>query len=175
MSDSRLASTSRAPGDSKSSGEAKTKKYEDSVPVKLLTEYVNKKITVDTSKGEVFEGVLVESEENLSLSLNDVKATFASGHTTEMENVYIKGHKVRFIALSEDEAKDTVNRLQKLAISARGVASRGRGGRGGGSRGGGGGGSRGGGGGGGRGGYSDRGGYSSKGSSYSYSFSRSGR
>ncbi|GFX88972.1 sm domain-containing protein [Trichonephila clavipes] len=151
---------------STSSG-TKPKPEEISVPVKLLMEFLDKKITVDTSKGELFEGVLIGAEENMSLSLNTVKATFASGHTTDMENVYIKGHKVRFIALPE-ESKECVKNLQRAVMSARG---RGRGGRGGGRGGRGRGGFS-------RGGYS-RGGYSSKGSSSykssSYSTFRPGR
>ncbi|GFY44862.1 sm domain-containing protein [Trichonephila inaurata madagascariensis] len=146
------------------------KPEDSSVPVKLLMEFLNKKVTVDTSKGELFEGVLIGAEENMSLSLNTVKATFASGHTADMENVYIKGHKVRFVALPE-ESKEHVKNLQRAVMSARGGGRGGRGGRGGGRGGRGRGGFS-------RGGYS-RGGYSSKGSSSykssSYSTFRSGR
>ncbi|XP_054715515.1 small nuclear ribonucleoprotein Sm D3-like [Uloborus diversus] len=105
------------------------------VPVKLLREFVRKKITVDTASGEVFRGVLEEAEDNLNMCLVDVKVTFCSGATGEMKSVYIKGSKVRYIALP-DEAKDHLYELSRERRPMRGGRGGFRGGRG---RGGGGG------------------------------------
>lgn len=114
------------------------KPQEPGVPEKLLREFVKKSVTVDTSTGELFVGTLVDVEENMNMSLANVKATFPSGVTTEMKSVYIKGSKVRYIGLPP-EAKDSVRYLANQAAKSRGRGGF-RGGRGrGGGRGGGGG------------------------------------
>ncbi|GIY77545.1 sm domain-containing protein [Caerostris darwini] len=105
------------------------------VPVSLLKEFVNKTITVDTHNGEIFTGTLVDAQDNLSMNLEDVNTTFASGHTTNMESVYIKGHKIRYIALPE-KAKSRVvelhREMNRPPSRGRGGSRGGRGGRGGG-------------------------------------------
>ncbi|CAL1280491.1 unnamed protein product [Larinioides sclopetarius] len=83
-----------------------------SVPVSLLKEFIGGKITVDTSNGEVFTGTLIEAQDNMSMTLGNVNAVFPSGHTHQMENIYIKGHKIRYIALPPG-AKESVVRLQR--------------------------------------------------------------
>lgn len=116
------------------------------VLLKLLKEFSNRKITVETSAGDVFKGVLLECEDNMSIALSGVKATLVDGRSVEMTSVYIKGSRVRLINLP-DSAIDSLSSLNRAASRGRG-GFRGRGGRGG--RGGGGGFRRGGGGGGGK-------------------------
>ncbi|KAG8197816.1 hypothetical protein JTE90_020094 [Oedothorax gibbosus] len=114
------------------------KPKEVGVPEKLLKEFVSKKVTVDTSTGEVFAGTLVDIEENMNMSLSEVKATFPSGHTVHMTCVFIKGTKIRCISLPRD-ARDIVRHLARKQLSSQ-RGGRGRGGyRGRGGRGGGGG------------------------------------
>lgn len=108
------------------------------VPLKLLKEFLSRKITVETSSGESFRGILLDAEENMSVSLGSVKATLADGKSAEMVSVYIKGSRVRLISLP-DSAKDSLPSLTRPFVY------RGRGGRGGGFRGGRGGGNYGGG------------------------------
>lgn len=109
------------------------------VPNKLLKEFLNRKLTVESSTGEVYKGILDDVEENMSMSLSEVKVTFADGNVVDMKSVYVKGSRIRLINLP-DSAKDSLSSLTAFR-SFRG----GRGGRGGGRRGGYGGGGGGGG------------------------------
>lgn len=104
------------------------------VPCKLLKEFLNRKVTVETGTGEIYKGVIVDCEDNMSMSLTNVKVTFIDGRTVNMEDVYIKGSCIRLINLP-DTAKDSLASLTR----DRGFRGRGgfRGGRGGGGRGGG--------------------------------------
>ena len=81
-----------------------------SVPLKLLKEFKQEKITVETSFGEIYRGVLLDAEENLSVALGRVKATLNDGNTVSMEGVYIRGNRIRFISLP-DSAADYLPRL----------------------------------------------------------------
>ncbi|XP_015923177.1 small nuclear ribonucleoprotein Sm D3 [Parasteatoda tepidariorum] len=100
---------------------------ETGVPIKLLREFENKTITVDTATGEVFTGTLHDAEDNLSLTLTNAKVVFASGHEVSMHSVYIKGVKIRLISLPSG-AREKVQQLERESRSL----MRGRGGRGGG-------------------------------------------
>lgn len=109
------------------------------VPLKLLQEFLNRKITVEASCGEVYKGVLVDAEENMSLSLKDVSATLIDGRAQEMKAIYIKGSRIRLINLPET-ANDSIPNLTRPSFQrGRGGfrGGRGGGGRGGGGRGGG--------------------------------------
>ncbi|KAF8795769.1 small nuclear ribonucleoprotein Sm D3-like [Argiope bruennichi] len=97
----------------------------ESVPVKLLYEFIGAKINVDTNNGESFTGVLVEAQENMSMTLGDVTALYPSGHTHKMENVFIKGHKIRVIELPPG-AKDSIRQIQR-ALRPPAIYGRGRG------------------------------------------------
>jgi len=132
-------------------------------------------VTCETNTGEVYRGKLVEAEDNMNCQFATVNVTYRDGRTAELENVYIRGSKIRFLILpdmlknapmfkkvmgrgggSAGRGKSAILRAQ-AARGRGGFGDRGRGGsggRGGGGRGGGD--SRGGGGGGGGGGFQRR-------------------
>ncbi|GFS95486.1 hypothetical protein NPIL_597591 [Nephila pilipes] len=97
----------------------------------------SKKVVVDTKQGEIYEGILTKDpinggpavEDNMNVHLEDVKATFASGSTAELQAVFIKGHRVRYIGLPP-ESKELVQRLQR-SLARQQSRGRGGGGRGG--------------------------------------------
>jgi small nuclear ribonucleoprotein D3 len=153
------------------------------VPLKVLHEAEGHIVTVETSTGEVYRGKLVEAEDNMNAQMSSVTVTHRDGRVAQLEHIYIRGSKIRFMILP-----DMLKNAPMLKnISTRGGgrgsggavrgksailgAQAGRGGRGGGSFGGGGGrgggfGGRGGGfggdrdgGRGGRGGFRGRGGF----------------
>lgn len=101
------------------------------VPLKLIKEFLNRTITVETSSGDVFKGTLLDIEDNMNMTLNSIKATLVDGKTAEMASLYIKGSRIRIVALPES-AMDSLPSLTRPSF-------RGRGGRGGGFRRGGGG------------------------------------
>lgn len=106
------------------------------VPLKLLNDFLKRKITVETIFGDVFEGELIDAQENMSVSLNKVNATLNGGKTVVMRNVYVKGSTIRLISFPEAAAKEFLREITKSASfrgSGRGGSFRsGRGGGGGG-------------------------------------------
>lgn len=110
------------------------------VPLKLLKEFLGRKITVEASCGEIYKGELLEAEENMSLCLKEVNATLVDGKNVDMKSVYIKGSRIRLISLPEAAANDSLQTLTRPSF--RGGRGGFRGGRGGGGRRGGGGGGK---------------------------------
>jgi len=115
------------------------------VPIKVLHEAEGHIVTVETTTGEVYRGKLIEAEDNMNSQMSSVTVTHRDGRVAQLEHIYIRGSKVRFMILP-----DMLKNAPMLKnMSSRGGASRGksailgaqagRGGRGGGSFGGGGG------------------------------------
>jgi len=141
------------------------------VPVKVLHEAEGHIVTVETTTGEVYRGKLLEAEDNMNAQMSSVTVTFRDGRVSQLENIYIRGSKIRFMILPDmlKNAPMLKNmgtrgggrggggaRGKSAILGAQaGAGGRGRGGRGGGGFGGG----RGGGFGGDRGGRGGRGGF----------------
>ncbi|KAG8237945.1 hypothetical protein J437_LFUL016290 [Ladona fulva] len=144
------------------------------VPIKVLHEAEGHIVTCETNTGEVYRGKLIEAEDNMNCQMINITVTYRDGRIAQLENVYIRGSKIRFLILPDmlknapmfkrqgqkgtggaGRGKSAILRAQAARGRGRG---RGRGGwsQGGGGGGGGGGGSGGGGGGGGSGGSSRR-------------------
>lgn len=105
------------------------------VPVKLLKECIGKKISVEACNGDVFRGLLDEAEENMSISLSEVKVVLVDGKTLDMESIYIKGSRVRLVNLPESTAEMLPNLTRPQRPVFRGGKRGGfRGGRGGGGQ-----------------------------------------
>lgn len=137
------------------------------VPIKVLHEAEGHIVTIETTTGEVYRGKLIEAEDNMNSQMSSVTVTFRDGRVAQLEHIYIRGSKIRFMILPDmlknaPMLKNMASRGGRGGSGARGKsailgAQAGRGGRGsgfGGGRGGPGGdrGGRGGGFGGGRGG-----------------------
>lgn len=103
------------------------------VPCKLLQEFKDRKITVEANSGEVYRGILNDVEENLSLSLDDVKATSIDGQVIKMKSVYLKGSRIRLVSLP-DSAAEYMPQLTRPPARGRGGFRGGRGRGGGGGR-----------------------------------------
>ncbi|MFH4980501.1 hypothetical protein AB6A40_007210 [Gnathostoma spinigerum] len=115
------------------------------VPIKILHEAEGHIITLETTIGEVYRGKLIEAEDNMNCQMSDVNVTYRDGRTHQLENVFIRGSKIRFMILP-DMLKNApmfknIGRAQKGAIGmgmgdnrdgrsgrGRGAAFRGRGG-----------------------------------------------
>lgn len=98
------------------------------VPCKLLKEFKDRKITIEANNGDVYRGLLHDVEENLSVSLDEVKATMSDGKIVQMKGVYLKGSRIRLISLP-DSAAEYMPQLTRPA-RGRGGFRGGRGGRG---------------------------------------------
>ena len=58
-------------------------------------------MTCETIAGEVYRGRLVEAEDNMNCQLTEVTATARDGRVTQVENIYIRGSKIRFLILPD--------------------------------------------------------------------------
>ena len=94
------------------------------VPIKILHEAEGHIITIETTIGEVYRGKLVEAEDNMNCQMSAVTVTFRDGRTAQMENIYIRGSKIKF-AILPDMLKNApmFKKVQGKAASARGRAT----------------------------------------------------
>uniref|UniRef100_A0A1I7Z1I4 Small nuclear ribonucleoprotein Sm D3 n=1 Tax=Steinernema glaseri TaxID=37863 RepID=A0A1I7Z1I4_9BILA len=110
------------------------------VPIKILHEAEGHIVTLETTVGEVYRGKLIEAEDNMNCQMCDVTVTYRDGRNHQLENVFIRGSKIRFMILP-DMLKNApmfknIGRAQKGAVGmGLGDQTTGGGGRGGGLRG----------------------------------------
>ena len=71
------------------------------VPVKVLHEAEGHIITLETVMGELFRGKLVEAEDNMNCLMANLTVTYRDGRTVQLEQVYIRGSKIRFFILPD--------------------------------------------------------------------------
>jgi len=71
------------------------------VPIKILHEAEGHIVTCETNSGEVYRGKLVEAEDNMNCQFASVNVTYRDGRTADLENVYIRGSKIRFMILPD--------------------------------------------------------------------------
>ncbi|XP_046677134.1 small nuclear ribonucleoprotein Sm D3 [Homalodisca vitripennis] len=71
------------------------------VPIKVLHEAEGHIVTCETNTGEVYRGKLVEAEDNMNCQMTSVTVTYRDGRTADVENVYIRGSKIRFLILPD--------------------------------------------------------------------------
>ncbi|CAH1801495.1 unnamed protein product [Owenia fusiformis] len=110
------------------------------VPIKVLHEAEGHIVTLETNTGEVYRGKLIEAEDNMNCQLSSITVTYRDGRVAQLENVYVRGSKIRFLILP-DMLKNApmFKKIQGRSGGAgrgksailRAQAARGRGGRGG--------------------------------------------
>lgn len=71
------------------------------VPIKVLHEAEGHIITCETITGEVYRGKLIEAEDNMNCQMTSITVTYRDGRTANLENVYIRGSKIRFLILPD--------------------------------------------------------------------------
>ncbi|CAJ0939982.1 unnamed protein product, partial [Mesorhabditis belari] len=90
------------------------------VPIKILHEAEGHIVSLETTTGEVYRGKLLEAEDNMNCQMADVCVTFRDGRTHQLENVFVRGSKIRFMVLP-DMLKNApmfknIGRAQKGAV-----------------------------------------------------------
>lgn len=53
------------------------------------------------STGEVYRGKLIEAEDNMNCQMTQITVTYRDGRMATLENVYIRGSKIRFLILPD--------------------------------------------------------------------------
>ncbi|KAM9518203.1 small nuclear ribonucleoprotein D3 polypeptide, like isoform 1-T1 [Salvelinus alpinus] len=109
------------------------------VPIKILHEAEGHIVTCETNTGEVYRGKLIEAEDNMNCQMSNITVTHRDGRVAQLEQVYIRGSKIRFLILPDmlknaPMLKSMKNKNQgtgagrgKAAILKAQVAARGRG------------------------------------------------
>ena len=71
------------------------------VPIKVLHEAEGHIVTCETTTGEVYRGKLVEAEDNMNCQMSAITVTYRDGRVAQLENVYLRGSKIRFLILPD--------------------------------------------------------------------------
>jgi len=71
------------------------------VPIKVLHEAEGHIITLETVSGEVYRGKLLEAEDNMNCQLVQITMTARDGRVSQLEQVFIRGSKIRFVILPD--------------------------------------------------------------------------
>ena len=71
------------------------------VPIKILHEAEGHVVTLETLTGEVYRGKLVEAEDNMNCQMANITCTSRDGRVSQLEQVYIRGSKIRFLILPD--------------------------------------------------------------------------
>lgn len=71
------------------------------VPIKVLHEAEGHVVTLESTMGELFRGKLVEAEDNMNCLMANITVTYRDGRTAQLEQVYIRGSKIRFLILPD--------------------------------------------------------------------------
>ena len=71
------------------------------VPIKVLHEAEGHIVTLETVSGEVYRGKLLEAEDNMNCQLIQITMTARDGRVSQLEQVFIRGSKIRFVILPD--------------------------------------------------------------------------
>ncbi|XP_016560529.1 small nuclear ribonucleoprotein SmD3b isoform X2 [Capsicum annuum] len=71
------------------------------IPVKLLHEATGHIVTVEMKSGELYRGSMVECEDNWNCQLESITYTARDGRVSQLEHVFIRGSKVRFMIIPD--------------------------------------------------------------------------
>lgn len=71
------------------------------VPIKILHEAEGHIVTCETITGEVYRGKLIEAEDNMNCQMSNITVTYRDGRVSQLENVFIRGSKIRFLILPD--------------------------------------------------------------------------
>lgn len=94
------------------------------VPIKVFHEAVGHIVTLETTMGELYRGKLIEAEDNMNCLMGNITVTYRDGRTAQLEQVYIRGSKIRFAILPDMIKNAPMFRNLKTGKSA---AAQGRG------------------------------------------------
>ncbi|WZZ10867.1 hypothetical protein YC2023_096788 [Brassica napus] len=71
------------------------------IPVKLLHEASCHIVTVELKSEELYRGSMIECEDNWNCQLEDITFTAKDGKVSQLEHVFIRGSKVRFMVIPD--------------------------------------------------------------------------
>ena len=72
-----------------------------SVPLKLLHEGEGHSVTIELKNGEIYRGLLQDSEECMNCQLSSVTMTARDGRVSKLELVYLRGSQIKLFILPD--------------------------------------------------------------------------
>merc|ERR1712070_463547 len=71
------------------------------IPVKLLHEAIGHIVTIELKSGEMYRGDMTTAEDNWNCQLKNVIATARDGHRTQLDQIFIRGSRIRFLTVPD--------------------------------------------------------------------------
>ncbi len=71
------------------------------IPVKLLHDTSGHIVTVELKSNELYRGSMVACEDNWNCKLENITYTAKDGKVSQLEHVFIRGSKVRFMVIPD--------------------------------------------------------------------------
>lgn len=71
------------------------------IPIKVFHEAKGLVVTLELKTGEVYRGTLGDTEDNMNCQMTNITYTARDGRMAALEQVYIRGSKIRFIILPD--------------------------------------------------------------------------
>jgi len=96
------------------------------IPVKIIHEAIGHTVTVELTDGQRYRGHLMHLEDNLNCMLDGVSVLQDDGRVWTMDQVYLRGSKVRYFILPDMLHHAPMFRARGLGIG-RGAYTKGRG------------------------------------------------
>lgn len=69
------------------------------VPIKLLHEGEGHSVTVELKNGEIYRGMLNDSEDTMNCQMSKVTMTGRDGRVSKLEAVYLRGSQIKMFIL----------------------------------------------------------------------------
>lgn len=71
------------------------------IPVKLLHEGEGHTVTVELKNGELYRGLLNDSEDSMNCQLSNVTMTKRNGQVSKLEIVYLRGSQIKMVIMPD--------------------------------------------------------------------------
>jgi small nuclear ribonucleoprotein D3 len=71
------------------------------IPIKVFHEAKGHVVTIELKTGEVYRGKLGDTEDNMNCQMSEITYTARDGRVSNLEHVYIRGSKIRFMILPD--------------------------------------------------------------------------
>jgi small nuclear ribonucleoprotein D3 len=75
--------------------------YPVSIPLKLLHESKGHVVSIELKTGELYRGQLMHMEDTMNCLLDNVKVTSRDGQLHAMDQAYIRGAQIRWVAVPD--------------------------------------------------------------------------
>eukprot|EP01087_Luapelamoeba_hula_P003011 TRINITY_DN12842_c0_g1_i1.p1 TRINITY_DN12842_c0_g1~~TRINITY_DN12842_c0_g1_i1.p1 ORF type:complete len:144 (-),score=30.32 TRINITY_DN12842_c0_g1_i1:269-700(-) len=97
------------------------------IPIKIFHEAKGHTVTLELKTGEIYRGTLADTEDNMNCQMTSITYTARDGRVSVLEQVYIRGSKIRFLILPDMLKKAPMFRNMETKSKGGAAAVRGKG------------------------------------------------